>query len=116
MKHAIVWVSLATATLLGNAAWAAEGSSCHFHGNQPVAEATVVDCAGQRKAQLVKTGKLDGSWQAVKHDQLEQVDGKKGKEWRLMFKNPAKKDPAKATLYMFYAPSGNFIAANFTGK
>lgn len=32
------------------------------------------------------------------------------------FKNPAEKDAAKQTLYMFYALNGNFIGANFTGK
>ena len=35
---------------------------------------------------------------------------------KLTFKNPAVTDASKQTLYMFYSPSGNFIAANFTGQ
>ena len=114
MKHLIAIALISAA--FSAPALAAEGSSCHFHGNKPVAETTVIECAAQRKAQLVNSGKLEASWQAVKHDKIETVDGKKGKEWRLTFKNPAEKDKTKETLFMFYAPSGNFIAANFTGQ
>ena len=46
----------------------------------------------------------------------ETVEGKNMKEWKLTFKNPAEKDATKQTLYMFYTLTGNFIAANFTGK
>jgi len=65
---------------------------------------------------LIKKGKIDASWAGVKLDQSEIVDGKKTKEWKLTFKNPVEKDAAKQTLYMFYSLSGNFLAANFTGK
>jgi hypothetical protein len=108
--------------LLTGAAWTApsaradEGGSCHFHGSKPAAEATVLGCAAQRRDNLVKAGKLEASWSAVKHDTIALVDGKKGKEWKVAFKDPAAKDPAKATLYMFFTPVGNFIAANFTGQ
>jgi hypothetical protein len=44
------------------------------------------------------------------------VDGKKGKEWKVAFKDPGAKDKSKETLYMFFTMTGNFIAANFTGK
>ena len=46
----------------------------------------------------------------------ELVDGKKGKEWRVSFRNPAAADKSKETLYMFFTPPGNFIAANFSGQ
>jgi Family of unknown function (DUF6488) len=55
-------------------------------------------------------------WQAVKHDKAEVVEGKKGREWKVTFKNPAVTDKSKETLYMFYTVPGNFIAANFTGQ
>ena len=97
-------------------ALASEGGSCHFHGNTPATEKVVVDCAAQRKASLVSGGKIDKSWEAVKVDKAEQVDGKKGKEWKVSFKNTGATDPAKSTLYVFMSPAGNYIASNFTGK
>lgn len=103
------------AALAAPAALADAGSSCHFHGNKPAIEATIGNCANQRKAQLVKGGKLDAAWQAINTDKIEAVDGKKGKEWKVTFKDAAAKDKAKETLYMFFTLPGNFIAANFTG-
>lgn len=102
--------------LLHTPAWADAGGSCHFHGSKPATVETVTGCAMQRKAQLIKQGKLDPSWEAVKAGTPEQVDGKKGKEWRLSFHNAAAADKSKQTLYMFYTLPGNFIAANFTGQ
>ena len=44
------------------------------------------------------------------------IDGKKGKEWRVTYKNLGATDKAKANLFMFFTPVGNFIAANHTGQ
>jgi hypothetical protein len=112
-------LSLAAVFLCGAlaapAAFADEGGRCHFHGAKPAVETVVRDCASQRKAALVKAGKLDKNWQALAVDKVEQVDGKKGKEWKVTFKDPAAKDKSRETLYMFFTLPGNFIAANFTG-
>lgn len=97
-------------------AFASEGGSCHFHGNKPATEQTVIGCAAQRKDGLIASGKIDAAWKTVKHDKIAQVDGKKGKEWKVTFKDPAAKDKAKETLYVFFTLPGNFIAANFTGQ
>ncbi len=101
---------------LGGPARADGAGSCHFHGNKPAAQETVVGCAQQRKAALVKSGKLEAAWLNVKQDAVDSVDGKKGTEWKVTFKDPAAKDKTKETLYMFFTPAGNFIAANFTGQ
>jgi hypothetical protein len=116
MKSLAIAAALVSTLIAAPAALAAEGSSCHFHGTKPATEAVVTDCASQRKASLVKAGKLDASWQAVKQDKAELVDGKKGKEWKVSFKNPAVADAAKQTLYIFFSQPGNFIAANHTGQ
>lgn len=116
MKHIISIAVLSFAATLAAPAMAAEGSGCHFHGYKPAAEATVIDCASKLKMQLVQSGKLSASWQTVRHEKIEAVEGKKGKEWRVTFKNPAEQDKTKETLYMFYALTGNYIAANFSGK
>ena len=72
--------------------------------------------AVKRQQALIAGGKLDKSWQSIKPGTPEQVDGQKGKEWKVTFKDPAAADKSKANLYMFFTPQGNFIAANFTGN
>ncbi|OGA07275.1 MAG: hypothetical protein A3D95_13040 [Betaproteobacteria bacterium RIFCSPHIGHO2_12_FULL_69_13] len=116
MKHLIAFVSIAATFNLTAPAFAGEGSSCHFHGTKPAAASSVLGCADQRKLSLVKTGKLDASWQAVQKDAIELVNGSKGKEWKVVYKNPGVTDQSKATLYMFFTHPGNFVAANFTGQ
>jgi hypothetical protein len=110
--------AFAAAALAGFAApaQADEGGKFHFHGNKPAAAATITGCAMQRKALLIKQGKLDASWQAAKPGNPEQTDGKKGKEWKLTFHNATAADKTKQTLYMVYTLPGNFIAANFIGE
>ena len=95
---------------------AAEGGGCHFHGNVPAKDAAVIGCANQRKALLVNNGKLDKTWQPIQVEKVERIEGAKGKEWKLSFRNPAVADKSKETLYLFFTLPGNFIAANFTGQ
>jgi Family of unknown function (DUF6488) len=97
-------------------ALAAEGGSCHFHGNKPATETVVLDCANKRKDALLSNGKLEPTWQAVKHDKAEIVEGKNGKEWKVTYKNTSAKDKDQQSLFMFFTLPGNFVAANFTGK
>jgi Family of unknown function (DUF6488) len=116
MKTALSIATFTIAVATVGPANAGEDSACHFHGNKPVPEATVLSCASQYKDKLAAGGKIDKTWQAVtRTDKVEQVDGKKGKEWKITYKNPAAADKSKDTLFLFYAPSGNLIAANHTG-
>lgn len=116
MKSFIIAAGLLSVLAFAPQAQAGEGGSCHFHGNKPVAEAVIVDCANQRRDKLIQSGKLDGSWSKVQHSKMEQVDGSKGKEWKLTYQNAAAADKSKQNLYQFYALAGHFIAANHTGK
>lgn len=116
MKKLFTIATLVATLNFAPAAFAGEDSSCHFHGSKPAAESTVVGCANQRRDALVKSGKLSPAWKAIKHDQLALVDGQKGKEWKISFKNAAAQDKTKETLYMFFTQAGNFIAANHSGK
>ena len=90
--------------------------SCHFHGNKPASEQVAIGCAEQRKAALIASGKLPKSWQTIKVDKAQLVDGKKGKEWRVTYRDAAAKDQTKQTLYIILTAPGNFIAANYTGE
>lgn len=117
MKHVLTLVTLLAATLVSPAAHAGADANCHFHGKKPAAEATVLTCASQYKDQLAGGGKIDASWKTVtKPEKMEQIDGKRSKEWKIVFKNPAATDKTKETLFLFYSLSGNLIAANHSGE
>ena len=117
MKSTLIASAFAATLFASTGTFAGADASCHFHGSKPAAEATVIQCATQYKNKLVEGGKLEKSWQAAsKVDKLEQIDGKRSKEWKLSFKNPAAADKTKDTLFLFYSLAGNFIAANHTGQ
>jgi len=98
-------------------AWAGASSECHFHGTKPASEAVVIKCAGFHKDRLIKKGTIDATWSEIKHESVQQVDGKEGKkEWKVTFKDAAAKDKSKETLYMFFSEPGNLLASNFSGK
>lgn len=116
MKSFLSTASLIAAFATVPSAFAAEGKGCHFHGYKPASEATVLGCANQRKDALIASGKLDKSWQAVRHDKAVMAEGKDGKEWKVTFKDAAAKDKSKETLHVFFTLPGNFIGANFAGQ
>jgi hypothetical protein len=68
-----------------------------FHGGTPVKEGVIVGCATEYKNDLISNGKIDPSWKGVKLDKAETLEGKKMKEWKRSFKNPAEKDATKQT-------------------
>ncbi|MEN9835663.1 MAG: hypothetical protein RL011_1856 [Pseudomonadota bacterium] len=116
MEQILTTVGFMLALGLSHSVMAGPGDGCHFHGSKPVAEAVVLKCADLRKETLVKSGKLEGSWANVKHESISMIDGKKGKEWRVVYKNATATSSTKASLYMFFTPAGNFIAANHSGQ
>ncbi len=109
-------MSLTLGLALSSPALAGDAESCHFHGSKAASQDTITGCAAKRQQALVASGKIDKSWQAIKPASIEQVDGQRGKEWKLSYKNPAALDKTKDTLFLFFTLQGNFIAANFTGK
>lgn len=116
MKKLFAALGAASGFAFSMPAFAGGAEECHFHGNKEASQETVTGCALKRQQALVASGKIDKSWQAIRPTALDQVDGQRGKEWKVMFKNPAAADKSKESLYMFFTAQGNFIAANFTGK
>ena len=108
--------TLIAALFFAPAAFAAGESSCHFHGNTPAKESVVVGCAKDQVKTLAAKSKIESSWKSAQLEKAETVEGKSQKEWKLTFTNPASTDANKKTLYVFFTLTGNFIAANFTGK
>ena len=97
-------------------AFAGGSSSCHFHGSTPAPEKTVLECAAKRLDTLASKSKIDPLWKGKTHDSIEVVEAAKSKEWKVTYSDPQAKDAAKTKLYLYFAHSGNFLAANHTGK
>jgi hypothetical protein len=116
MKKLTATLLAACGLVFAAPAFASGEGECHFHGSAPASKDTVSSCAVKHRQALVANGKIDKTWSTIKPATLEQVDGKKGKEWQVTFKDPAASDKSKETLYMFFTLQGNLIAANFTGK
>jgi hypothetical protein len=85
------------------------------HSHDPITKEQAAAKAAKKRDQLVKAGKLDKSWGGVAVSGVEQKTYAKGPEWVVTFRNDAA-DPAKRTLYIFYALDGHYLATNFTGK
>lgn len=98
-------------TMIATTAFAGSG---HSHG--PITKDQASAVAVKKRDQLVQAGKLDKSWSGVVVSGVEQKTYGKGPEWVVTFQNSAATDPAKRTLYMFYALDGRYLASNFTGK
>ena len=84
----------------------------HNHGEHEAAltEAAVKTRAADEVTRLVGLKKLAATWKGLAAKSVE----KKGTEWLVTFENP--KAPDNKILYMFLKSSGEFVAANFTGK
>jgi hypothetical protein len=116
MKQLMKLLGIALAITVSQSVFAGAGEDCHFHGSKPAAKETVLKCADQRVGKLINRGKLDAGWKAITPESITTIDGEKGKEWKIVIKNPAANDKTKATLYLFFSANGNFIAANHSGK
>jgi alkylhydroperoxidase family enzyme len=82
----------------------------------PAAAAELTEDAVKLRAQdeltrLAEAGKIDASWKEA--GKLRGVEKKKS-EWLVTFDHPTAKE--KKVLYVFLKPSGEFVAANHTGK
>ncbi len=109
--------ALAISTLSSAPLFADGGGDCHFHGNKPAVEETVLNCAEKHKTRLIQKGTIESTWTTIKHESIQQVEAKSGKkEWKVIFKDAFAKDKAKETLYMFFSLPGNFLATNYTGN
>lgn len=87
----------------------------HQHKHAPaIDEAAARERAQAEVERLIGAGKLEASWKGVACKSLEKKPIKKRWEWLATFENPAAgKDKL---LYVFLKPSGEFVAANHTGK
>lgn len=86
------------------------------HDHEPMDQAKAISKAKVVVSQMVKKGKLEESWKTVKSVKASKKAFKEGDEWLISFENKTVKDSSKSTLYVFLTLSGEYLAANFTGK
>ena len=88
--------------------------SAHPHPDitQTQAEAAAI----KNLTRLADKGKIDKSWLTIKPSKIEKKEFSGKSEWVAVFNNSTATDPAKQTLYIFLSNSGDYIAANHSGK
>jgi hypothetical protein len=90
----------------------AHAGAGHEHAVE-LSQSQVLEKASAFVARIVEKGQLEESWKEVKPQKAKENSRH---EWVVVFSNPEIKDRKKQTLYMFLTLSGEYIAANFTGK
>ena len=88
----------------------------HSHSHDPVSQSQAEKTALKSVGQLVKKGKIDNSWSSVTVAKSEKKKFGKNMEWVVSFNNKKISDTSKQTLYVFLSLTGEYIAANYTGK
>lgn len=109
-------LTVALACLTGQSAWAHENHT-HQPARPEIGEEQAKTRAREEVERLVSIQKLEASWKSGA--ELKGVEKKKvGKkwEWQATFENATVADTSKKVLYVFLKPSGEYVAANHTGK
>ncbi|ATX80159.1 hypothetical protein Ga0123461_1746 [Mariprofundus aestuarium] len=88
----------------------------HSHGPALISQSQAESVAAGRVMMLVEQEKVDKSWGAATIASAEKKMNGDQAEWLITFKNSHSSDSAKDTLYIFLSSTGDYIAANFTGK
>ena len=90
------------------------GPGSHSHGPTNLNQKEAKEAGQFHIERLVKIKKIDQSWLKGIFDKSEQKMFGKKTEWVVTFLN--EKGVKGKKLYIFLKPSGEFVAANFTGK
>jgi hypothetical protein len=86
----------------------------HSHGAPKISKEKTGELGRSHIERLIKSGKLDASWKSATFDKSEKKNFKGKTEWVVTFNN--EKGVKGKKLYIFLKLSGDFVAANFTGK
>ena len=88
----------------------------HGHSHSPVDQATANSKATKIIASFIKQKTLEKSWASTKVSSSEKKTFNGKQEWVVSFVNKKVTDDKKRKLYVFLTLSGDYIAANYTGK
>ncbi|MEZ4741064.1 MAG: DUF6488 family protein [Bdellovibrionota bacterium] len=110
LSSLLVMFNLTVATL------AFSHSDHHHPPKKPVTEDVAKKNAQESVNMLIKTKKIENSWTKSQFVSLEKKRFGSSEEWVATYLNKAIKDTAKQKLFIFMRLSGEFLAANYTGK
>lgn len=88
----------------------------HGHSHDPISAETAKINATQIRNLMVEEKVLDISWKPLLASSVQKKMVNGQEEWQVTFVNETVSDPAKKTLFIFLTLSGDYVAANFTGK
>lgn len=86
----------------------------HSHGAPAISKEKAMEVGKYHMERLTKAGKIDASWKDAKYDTSVKKTFGHNTEWVVTFNND--KGVKGKKLYIFLKESGEFVAANFTGK
>lgn len=111
-KRLVLMLLLATGLLNARMALAHGGDE---HSHKPITEAQAKERAVAEVAVLSGNGKVEKLWTKQEPSIAKQKFGSQT-EWVATFENRDAKELLKKRLYVFLSLSGEFLAANHTGK
>ncbi len=94
----------------------AGGGHNHGHSHSPVNQKAANAIATKIIASFIKQKTLDKSWASTTVSSSEKKTFNSKQEWVVSFINEKVSDAEKRKLYVFLTLSGDYIAANYTGK
>jgi hypothetical protein len=114
MKITSLLFAVALSCAIGQSALAHDDHHHKAPPKAPLSEEEVKTRAQEELQRLVTDQKVEASWKEA--GKLKGVEQKKGskKEWLATFENATVAE--KKVLYVFLSATGDFVAANFTGK
>ncbi|WP_127717037.1 DUF6488 family protein [Halobacteriovorax sp. HLS] len=86
----------------------------HSHSKKSISIEKTEEVGRYHVKRLINSGKIDASWKSSTFDKSEKKKFGKKTEWVVTFDN--EKGVKGKKLYIFLKLSGEFVAANFTGK
>lgn len=114
----LLTMSVATAPLFSavQSAWAGPGPPGHTHAEGEVGQEEILTRSKAYLHRLMVNGKIEPSWEGVEPATIGKQTYKGSEEWVITFENPKAESADKKTLFMYFTPSGQVIAANFSGN
>jgi hypothetical protein len=115
----IASIFVASTLLLAGPAMAGGGHDHghgHSHSQVPVDKSVAQTNGGKIIASLVSRKKIDQSWTDITASSVEKKMYQDRPEWVITYNNKKVKEVDKQKLYVFLTVSGDYIAANYTGK
>lgn len=96
--------------------WSVQALAGGGHSHAPVTAEKASAIATKIVSNLVDQNVLEPSWKSVNIAKIEEKVFNGSKEWVVSFNNPQVQEEKKQTLYIFLTLSGEYVAANYTGK